>query len=604
MAIEQQGGNTRPAAPGLVEDVVRAPTPLRSPTPARRSLNERFSTALSRRGFGAVAVETAEPVSPHTVIEPTPTAPASRARSHVRIGLATTAGLAGSVLMVGTSPVWRLAPNDTWRLTIPGLNHPGDSLYSGFTFVIAAALMALGWVGLVGHVTRVAGVTTEPDSSAWAGFAGRGGRVVLGVTMLWALPFMLGPIQISTDAYSYSAQGMLANIGKDPSVVGPNALPNHGTSDYWRAADPIWRDSPAPYGPVAVLTEKLAVGLSDFDVARTVLGLRFLAMAGVAMSAVGVYLIARSHRVSEPMALAVAIANPVVLVHLIGGAHNDALMMGLLLLGLASFERSRKILAVVLIALAIGVKLPAIVALGFIAWNWKGKDAEWRARLLSFPVVGAIAALVIGALSVVVGTKLGWITALSGTGKVYSTFSVFTKVGFLFSDLLNGVGLNVDPFVVADAFRLVGLISAAVIITTLMVKSPKLGITKSVGLALLVLILFGPVVWPWYLPVGFALLAAVGMRRFRPTMIVLIISASLLVWPTSVNPIDRLSRYQHWLGLAVVLLIAGLCVAAESLARYAEARAGLLDHGGLAIDAVLVGPAETDEFAGTTVPVA
>jgi alpha-1,6-mannosyltransferase len=294
------------------------------------------------------------------------------------------------------------------------------------------------------------------------------------------------------------------------------------------------------------------------------------------------------------MALAVAIANPVVLVHLIGGAHNDALMMGLLLLGLAAFERSRKVLAVVLIALAIGVKLPAIVALGFIAWNWKGKDAEWRARLLSFPVVGAIAAGVIGALSLVVGTKLGWITALSGTGKVYSTFSVFTKVGFLFSDLLNGLGLTIDPFVVADVFRLVGLISAAVVITVLMVKSPKLGLSKSVGLALLVLILFGPVVWPWYLPVGFALLAAVGMRRFRPTMIVLIISASLLVWPTSVNPIDRLSRYQHWLGFAVLLLIAGLCVGAEALGRYAESRAARLEVGGIALDAVLVGPAEPD----------
>ena len=182
--------------------------------------------------------------------------------------------------------------------------------------------------------------------------------------------------------------------------------------------------------------------------AKAAWGFRFLAVAGVAMSAVGVYLIARSHRVSAPMALAVAIANPVVLVHLIGGAHNDALMMGLLLLGLASFERSRKILAVVLIALAIGVKLPAVVALGFIAWNWKGRDAEWRARLLSFPVVGAIAATVIGGLSVVVGTKLGWITALSSTGKVYSTFSVFTKIGFLFSDLINGVGLNIEPYTV------------------------------------------------------------------------------------------------------------------------------------------------------------
>jgi hypothetical protein len=59
------------------------------------------------------------------------------------------------------------------------------------------------------------------------------------------------------------------------------------------------------------------------------------------------------------MALAIAVANPVVMIHLIGGAHNDALMMGLLLVGLASWERGRKLLAVALVTLALCVKLPA-----------------------------------------------------------------------------------------------------------------------------------------------------------------------------------------------------------------------------------------------------
>ena len=304
MAIEHHGGTTGPAAPpGLADLDTAAPAPSRPPAttrparPARPPLNERFTTALSRRGFGSQVVETAEPVSPHVVVEPAPVSTSSNARSYVRVGLAASSGFAGSLVMVGTSPVWRLAPPDTWRLTIPGLDHPGDSLYSGITFVIAAVLMALGWVGLVGHISRSAGV--NPDSHGWAGFTGRGGRVVLGVAVLWALPFMLGPIQISTDAYSYAAQGMLANIGKDPSVEGPNHLPNHATSDYWRAADPIWRDSPAPYGPVAVLSEKLAVSTTDYDVAKTVWALRFIAVAGVVMAGIGVFLIARSHGVSE-----------------------------------------------------------------------------------------------------------------------------------------------------------------------------------------------------------------------------------------------------------------------------------------------------------------
>ncbi len=96
---------------------------------------------------------------------------------------------------------------------------------------------------------------------------------------------------------------------------------------------------------------KATVTVTGFDVSHAVWGFRFLATPGVIMAGVGVFLIARTKRVSAPMALALAIANPLVLVHLIGGAHNDALMMGLLVLGVAAFERGRKILAVVLVYL-------------------------------------------------------------------------------------------------------------------------------------------------------------------------------------------------------------------------------------------------------------
>jgi len=531
----------------VAEPVVAPPT---APVPAR----ERLRRAAAQLRTATVSGSIAEPVSPHRapVEAPAPVTVTPSWSAYVGVALATAAGLAGSLVLAGTAPVWYLAPV-SWRLTVPGLLSPGDPLYSAVTFVLGVLLMCLGWVGLVGHMRRGAG--TGRSRVVW----------VVAAAALWSIPLLLGPIQLSTDAYSYNAQGALAEMGLDPTAVGPNALPNHSTNEFWRAADPIWRDAPAPYGPVAIGLARVNVALTGYDVANAALGFRFLAFAGVVMTGVGVFVIARSRRVSPPLALALAVANPVVLIHLVGGAHNDAIMMGFLVVGMAAFERGRKILAVVLVALAISVKLPAVIALAFIAWNWSSPDASWKQRIRQFAVVGSVAGAVIVALSALVGIGIGWILALQNTGKIYSTFAVFTKLGFLLSDLFSAVGLDIDPMLVVNIVRVVGLLVATGVILTLMVKSPKIGLVKAVGLSLLVFVLCSPVVWPWYLPAAFALLAASGLKKYRPSLIVLVVSSSILVWPTSVNSVSSLTAYQHWLGFGVALLIAGACLAAQYL---------------------------------------
>jgi hypothetical protein len=77
-------------------------------------------------------------------------------------------------------------------------------------------------------------------------------------------------------------------------------------------------------------------------------------------------------------------------------------------------------------------------------------------------------------------------------------------------------------------------------------------------------------VWPWYLPAAFALLAATGLRTYRPSLVVLVVSASLLVFPTSVNAVSALTPYQHWLGFGVAMLIALACLVAQHLSGRVE----------------------------------
>lgn len=474
-----------------------------------------------------------------------------------RFGLSALLGAAGSLLIVGSAPVWyNAAPS--WRLTVPGVPHPGTSFQSAAFFLFGVTLLVLGWVILIGRAERA---PLGPRARLWA---------VVAVATISCLPVLFSTPLLSHDSYSYAAQGEMASRGIDPSANGPDVL-RYGY--FYRQSDPIWRDAPAPYGPVAVGFGMTIVAVSGHDAAATIWGFRVLAVLGVVLAGFGVASIARRYRQSPAVAVAVGVASPLVLLHLIGGSHNDAIMMGLTAAGMAVFLKGRKFLGVALVVLATGVKVPAAAALVFMAWNWDDDpDVPIRRRARDTVLMGAASLGALGALNLVVGIGFGWITALKNTGKIYSTFSVSTKTGFLAADALHIVGLGVPATTMVNVTRALGLLIAVVTCVVLLLRSPRIGMVRALGLSMLAVVILSPVVWPWYLAIGFALVAAAGMGKWRPSYVVVIIAASAVVWPTSVDPVKSLSEYQHVLTMLVVAVIVVSCWAAQRMAVVLAAR--------------------------------
>jgi alpha-1,6-mannosyltransferase len=473
--------------------------------------------------------------------------------------LAALSGFLGGLLIAASAPVWRLAEQvaPTWRLTLPGVPHPGTTTESTLWFLAGLLLLAAGWLGLVHRAGR-------PGPAR--------ARIVMvaAVIALWAIPVSLGPPLLSNDVYSYVAQGEMASRGVDPSSIGPVGI---GRNDWTTIADPVWRSSPAPYGPVAVATSWGVVGLAGHDPATSVWIYRGVVTIGVIMAGVGIVLIAARSRVNPAVALAIGLANPVVILHLLGGVHNDALMFGLLALGLAAAQRDRKKLALALLAAATAVKLPAAIGLVYLGWTWSGAVAPLRRRVATTAAVVGVAAVGIALASVAVGLGPGWLTALKSTGKVNDTYSPTTKIGFSISELLGAVGIQADGAVLAGGVRLVGLALTAVLAVVMMLRSPRVGIVRATGVMLVAYVLLGPVIWPWYLPAGFALLAATGLGRYRPAYLIVCIAVSWFVWPTSVMSLEGLGGgYQHLRGLGVVLLVCGLAWGAQRFATRWERR--------------------------------
>jgi alpha-1,6-mannosyltransferase len=535
---------------------IASETQTTSDSPAEPAPTWRARLRLLLQGPPDLPAEEITPYTPPTLPDPHWLGPVRR---NVMLIASALSGFLGSLLIVVTAPVWYMARGGSWRLTIPGVPHPGtSSLFAGTTFVLGVILMTLGWIGLIGRAERQRGSER------------RRLLMVVSVLTLWVVPLLLAPPLLSNDAYSYVAQGELASRGIDPTSHGPVYLLQD--DNLMSPADPVWRNSPAPYGPVWIGLSRAVLEATGHDSANSLWGFRGLAVVGVAMSAVGIAIIARSYRLSPASAIALGIANPLVLLHLIGGSHNDALMLGFLALGLAAFRRDKRVLTVVLVALAVAVKLPAAVALIYIGWAWAGKGAPLRARIMSIARTLGGAVAIVAALCLLVGIGAGWLVALQGTNSITSTFSTTTKLGYVLSDTINLTGLGINENLVVGAFRLLGLAAAGLVGLALLFRSDRLGVVRCVGLALVAVIILGPVVWPWYLPAGFAILAAAGLGKWRPSYYVVSFAACLLVFPRSVNAVPSLSRWQHFLGLGVVCLIGAAAYLAPKFAEWTRAR--------------------------------
>ena len=144
---------------------------------------------------------------------------------------------------------------------------------------------------------------------------------------VWVVPLLVAPPLFSRDVYSYAAQGEMVTHGITPYQYGPSTL---GAGPFVTNVDPLWGNAPAPYGPVFLRVDGFLVSITGHNPLATVVGLRLLALLGVVLLAVFVPKLAEACGRDPASAFTLAVLNPITLLHLIGGAHNDALMLGLL----------------------------------------------------------------------------------------------------------------------------------------------------------------------------------------------------------------------------------------------------------------------------------
>jgi hypothetical protein len=388
--------------------------------------------------------------------------------------------------------------------------------------ILLGCLCALWTWQTAGLLRRPATVVDAPEGSA-------GGRrpvaavpALLGVGTACAIPLLVsGPIG-SLDVQSYAAIGRLAAIGLDPYRATPGLLGD----GYSAAVDPLWRWTPTPYGPLQVQLLRATVLLAGDRVGLAVLLIRGVAV--VALAAAVVISLRAAQQRDRLAVLVLIVLNPVVLLHVVSGAHFDVLIGALAVLVIGLSRRGQHATAMALAVVACAVKLPGAVLVAYVVVDVLRRTPRLRrTTVLSRTLGSGLGSLV--AVAALCHDPFGWVSALGVPGIVHNGAAPSTWMAYLTglsTGHLVGPGLDTAFTIGRTATSVVGTCAAAVQLWRATSGSTRQAY-HGVGWALLALAVTGPALYPWYLTWGLFAAALGSGPRGRIALVGLSSTASV-----------------------------------------------------------------------------
>jgi alpha-1,6-mannosyltransferase len=204
--------------------------------------------------------------------------------------------------------------------------------------------------------------------------------VLIGV--LHAIIFA-GPILLSTDVFSYIAYARMGvEHGINPYLHGPIAIAN---DPVYRYVGQDWKHVATAYGPLYTL---LSYPFALLGVTGAIWGMKLVALLASVGTLVLTWRCARFREVNPVTAILVVGANPLYVIYALGGAHNDLIMLLLLMASVSLTFAGRDASAAATVVAGALVKATVAAMLPFMI----------LARRSRSQIIGAAAALGLGAL--------------------------------------------------------------------------------------------------------------------------------------------------------------------------------------------------------------
>lgn len=359
---------------------------------------------------------------------------------------------------------------------------------------VGLLLLVAGWVAAGRYVVAARRESSVRDRLSYAESA------------LWSatVPLLLAAPLMSRDVYSYLMQGAMIRDGFDPYSEGAAVNPG----PYLLEVSHDWRNTTTPYGPLHLWIGNGVTSFVGENVMAGIICYKFISLAGFAAIAWAVPRIARRLGGDPALALWLGVANPVMLIHMVGGMHNESVMVGLVSIGLVACLERRFLLGTLLVGVAVSLKATAAVTLPFIVWmaahHYAPPGSRPARRLGSFFASGlavvAVSVASVAAVTVASGTSWGWLAQISGNSKVVNPLSGATLAADAVTPFLQLFDEEFPYNTVLSATRTLGsvlMLAGLVTVWWLFRQSDRRNVA-GMALAYMVAFVFNAVTLPWY----------------------------------------------------------------------------------------------------------
>ncbi|MGH9017337.1 MAG: polyprenol phosphomannose-dependent alpha 1,6 mannosyltransferase MptB [Acidimicrobiales bacterium] len=440
------------------EEVTTYPSPPARADPTARESRPRWVVSAVLGGFGAALLALASDL------------PASPYGPHA----------------AGLWPLAARGPVPGWEgPTVPGwamLADQGPGVGSGRLLLTLAVLAGIGLMaGAWILVWRSVG-----------GQSGRWWRRLWWTVGAWATPLLFGAPFASQDVWHYGAEGEMVLRGY--GGYRPSTLLGHSI---WTAGvDHKWAARPSLYGPAGINLSALFDKISGGRPWVAAECWRVSALFGVILAAWGVQRLVASRNGNTRRAVLAGVCNPAVLIVLVASIHNDALMIGLVVSGIALAMSDRRSTGMVVCALGVAVKPNALLAVGALAWWAWSSGLRERFRGVAVAALSLTGVLLVTGINV--GGGFGWMRSVISYPWLPGPWSLAAQL----------FGVNAGRAI--DAVELAGTLTSVALV---------LGVRRSAGWIVALgwgfaaLAVTTPTPEPWYLSWALVLIACGGLER-------------------------------------------------------------------------------------------
>lgn len=422
-------------------------------------------------------------------------------------------GLAGAVLVAwaATGTYWSYSPTGWDQSLISALGQVLPDPVSRGLMVVGFALLCWAWWRM-----------RPTDGNAVA---------VWKPLLVWSAPLLLVPPVLTADPFAYADSGWLFLHGLNTYEVGYAAI----EGPFATAVDPLWQGVGVAYPPAQFWINAAVVAVTGAHPYWAVVAMRLPALVGVGLMAALVPRCATLLNLPAAQAAWLAVLNPLVIVHFVGGAHNDAIMVGASLLAvwvtLVGRTRTRGqwwwyLAAAVLVGVAMLLKQQAgltVIAVAGLPMVAALKDATparrvwmWAWRLAA---VTAVAVGVFVAVSLASGLGFGWVEWMDQMGRTGSA-APFNLLGQLISIFAPDIGI----------YAILGVVSTLCMLGALVFFFIRFMAAPLQWLAwgAFWFTILGSALHPWYVVWPLTLLALTPLRpRIRLALVVFVVAFGL-----------------------------------------------------------------------------